>query len=183
MTEPLFASTHGALAFAFSYSERNGRPNLLGRLSEKIRPRTGRGLVGLDGAAMAGMIQRHVFEDLGELQRAVVIGKFSRPTPCKACGAFHDTTQRIEAIEQLAQFTLTKMQLDRPNLALRRGLVRRNLGDKIRMKELAQTCGVHQNTATNHDKKVHEILRGLEREAMRALDEALRPIVAQDCPA
>jgi hypothetical protein len=180
MSEPLFNSTHAALAFAFSYSERNGRPNMLGSMSEKLRPRTGRGLVGLDGAAMAGMILRHVLADLSELQSAVIVGKFSRPTPCRSCGSFHDTTDRIEAVERLAQYTLTKMQLDRPNLALRRGLVRRYLGDRVKMRDLAQTCGVHQNTASNHDKKVQEILRGIEREAMRALDEGLRELVAQE---
>lgn len=180
MTDPLFASTHSALAFAFSHSERGGRPNLLGRMSEKLRPRNGRGLAGLDGAAMAGMILRHVNEELSDLQRAVIVGKFSRQTPCRNCGAFHDPQVRIEAIEALAQHTLTKMQLDRPNIALRRGLVRRQLGDKINMRDLAKTCGVHQNTATNHDKKVHEILRGLEREAMRRLDEGLRALVAQE---
>ncbi len=177
MSDPLFASTYEALAFAFSYSEQSGRPNMLGSMSEKLRPRTGRGLVGLDGAATAGMILRHVREELSDLQRAVIVGKFSRPTACRSCGTMHDNTERIEAIEVLAQYTLTKMQLDRPNLALRRGLVRRALGDHAKIKYLAQTCGVHQNTASNHDRKVQEIVRAIHGEAIRILDEGLRRLI------
>jgi len=179
VTDPLFRSVHSALAFAFGHQGLNGKATILGRLSSKELPGEGRGLSGLDGAAMAGMIQRHVFEDLGELQRSVVIAKFSAPSACPTCGNTHDTSQRVEAIEKLAHHTLAEMVRERPSLALRRALVRRYFGERIHMQDLAKRTGVHQNTATNQARKVHRILQKLEREAMHMLDESLCEIVGE----
>lgn len=172
----LFTSTHSALAFAFNHTERQGVPNLLQRLADRDRE-PGRGLVGLDGAAQAGMILREVHQ-LSALQRAVIICKFSRPKPCGHCGTLVDTSERIQAVEALAQHTLSVLAAERPNLALRRGLVRRHFGQKIAMQDLAKQCGVHQNTASNHGRKVQKLLKALEHDALRLLDEKLSSVVS-----
>jgi len=174
----LFTSTHSALAFAFNHSERQGVPNLLQRMADRDRE-PGRGLVGLDGAAQAGMILREVFQ-LPALQRAVIICKFARPKPCGHCGTLVDTSERVQAIEALAQHTLSVLAAERPNLALRRALVRRHFGQKVSMQDLAKQCGVHQNTATNHWRKVQKLLKALEHEALRCLDDVLSSVVATE---
>lgn len=174
----LFTSTHSALAFAFNYSDRQGVPNLLQLLADRDRlQQPGRGLVGLDGAGQAGMILREVGH-LPALQRAVIICKFSKPKPCAHCGSLVDTSERIQAIEALAQHTLTVLTGERPNLALRRGLVRRHFGDRIAMADLAKRCGVHQNTATNHGRKVSKEMQRLEHMALRELDGQLAGVVS-----
>lgn len=179
MTEaPLFPSTHAALAFAFSHHERAGKPNLLGKLSSKTLITEGRGLSGIDGAAQAGMILSEVFQ-LPEAQRSVIVCKFSRPSPCKCCGAPQDTTAKKESVELLAQLTLSEMQRERPNLNLRRALVRRHYGERRRLEELARSMGVHQNTIITHGKKVSQMLAKLEREAMHHLDGKYSSIVGQ----
>lgn len=179
MTEqPIFSSTHAALSFAFGYSERAGRPNMLGVLSSKELPRSGRGLGGIDGAAQSGMIRREI-EDLKPLQRAVVICKFSHPSRCPHCHSFMDSNERKEAIEALAQHTLEVLKGERPNLALRRGIVRAQFGERVKFADLARTCGVSQNTVTNHSKKVREALSQLEKAAFARLDEALAPMVGE----
>ncbi len=179
MDEPIFNSVHAALTFAFSYQERQGRPNMLGSMSEKERPRSGRGLTGTDGAAQAGMIRREV-EQLKPLQRAVIVAKFSRPVACPHCSSPADSQERKEAIEALAHHTLDVLKGERPNLALRRGLVRSQFGARIKMQDLAKECGVHQNTVTNHAKKVHDRLKELERAALMRLDETLAGIVSDE---
>jgi len=176
-SEPLFASTHAALSFAFGYSERAGRPNLLGILSSREYV-PGHGLNGLDGAAQSGMI-RHQVEALKPLQRAVIVCKFSRPTHCPNCHSLVDSSERTESIETLVHHTLDVLKGERPNLALRRGLVRAEYGERIRFVDLARTCGVSQNTVTNHAKKVHQALRSLEKAALARLDEALASMVGQ----
>lgn len=171
----LFTSTHSALAFAFNYSERQGMPNLLQRLADKDRE-PGKGLTGLDGAGQAGMIKREVSE-LPTLQRAVIVAKFARPKPCPHCQSLVDASERKEAIEALAQHVQGVLVGDLPNLVLRRQLVRKHFGDRIGMAELAKKCGVHQNTASNHGRKVKRVLAQLEREALQALDECLKSVV------
>lgn len=178
MSEALFTSTHSALAFAFNYSERRGVPNLLQRLGDQHRD-AGRGLAGLDGAGQAGMIRREV-QQLSLLERAVVIAKFSRPKLCLHCNSLMDSSERAEALEALAQHALTALKDEIPNLPLRRGLVRKHFGDRIGMAELAKKCGVHQNTVTNHRRKIEKLLNQLERQAMSKLDEALVDILPAD---
>lgn len=174
----LFTSTHSALAFAFNYSERRGVPNLLQRLGDQHRDE-GRGLSGLDGAGQAGMIRREV-QQLTVLERSVVIAKFARPKLCLHCNSLVDSSERTEALEALAHYSLTALKGEIPNLALRRGLVRKHFGDRIGMAELAKKCGVHQNTATNHRRKIEKLLGQLEHQAMSKLDEALADILAVD---
>lgn len=173
--DPLFSSTHAALSFAFNYSERQSAPSILGRLSDKPRD-IGKGLSGLDGAAQAGMIRREVLQ-LDALQRAVVVCKFARPKECAHCRSLVDSNERIEAIEALTQHVQDTLQGDRPHLILRRWLVRKYFGERIGMAELAKKCGVHQNTASNHFRKVKAELDRIERQALRGLDESLKSIV------
>lgn len=58
--EAIFRSGHEALRFAFAYSTQQYPVTIMARLMKGAGLGSGRGLFGLDGAAVAGTVKRHV---------------------------------------------------------------------------------------------------------------------------
>lgn len=78
---PLFESAHGALVFAFNFSGQCYDRPMMNRLASPAVG-SGKGLVGLDGAAQAGMIRAEV-QTLGKLAEAIIIARIApRTVPC-----------------------------------------------------------------------------------------------------
>ena len=73
--EPLFINAHSALVFAFNFSGQCYDRPMMNRMAAPSVG-TGKGLVGLDGAAQAGMIRGEV-KSLGKLAEAILIARFA----------------------------------------------------------------------------------------------------------
>lgn len=104
MKEPVFDSLGNALTFAYRFSgqqfarAQNIDPTPLG---------SGRGLVGLDGAAQAGMILSEV-KLCGSLEEMVLRARFSDPfdrsaRPCDCCGHVGVSSEFLGACVYLAE--------------------------------------------------------------------------------
>lgn len=162
-TETLFKTPQAALTFAFHYSmQQQGRP-LADRLASPAG-RTGKGLSGVDGAGQAGMIRREM-KELSLLERAALVARFApRSMPCNCrnacCAGYRINPEWDEAIRALEQGVLRELAGHVSHQRLRRKLVEEVFGVKIVLKDLAEACGVHPNTAAAHRKIIRKWLSG-----------------------
>jgi hypothetical protein len=178
--EKLFRTPQEALIFAFNYSMQQQDRPLMDRLASPAA-RTGKGLSGNDGAAQAGMIRREM-EELSELQRAALIARYApRSMPCSCrrpcCSGYQINQEWDAAIRVLEQGALTMLAGRVSQYRMRRKLVEQIFGVKVVLKDLAEQCGVHQNTATEHRKIIRLWICGQKaqhakggREAVSAVD-------------
>jgi len=161
--QKLFRTPQAALVFAFNYSmQQQGRP-LADRLASPAM-RTGKGLSGVDGAGQAGMIRREM-EELTYLQRAALVARFApRSMPCSCrnacCSGYRPNPEWDAAIRDLEQGALEALAGHVSHYRLRRKLVEQYFGVRVLLKDLADQCGVHANTATAHRKIIRTWLGG-----------------------
>lgn len=192
ITEPLFQSAHAALVFAFNFNMQQYDRPLINKLAGGSLPGGGRGLSGIDGAAQAGMIRAEL-ERLNPVRKAMVVasvapreiyagrsmspGKEMRPNP--------EWKEAVMIVSwDMAAAALSGCISHR---ALRAGIVARCFGVKVSLVELAERCGVAQNTATNHYQRIRNYLHGTRGgasaapvigEVRRALDEIEARLIA-----
>lgn len=169
----LFQSAHQALRFAFNYSDmQHGNAAAAERaiaLQSKERylnpPSSGRGLVGPDGAAQAGMIQNAV-ERQDYLTRLIITARFTENDPSTrraACAALALYARKLSTVDVSVR--------SRPDaLAL---LLRRHFGMKVNMGRIADDNDVHASTVRRWQVHVLKWIRPAEQRAMNRLERAL----------
>src|SRR5574340_220522 len=106
-SDALFPSTHNALRFAFEFNpEQYGEGTLAGLLKRAAGIGSGKGLVGLDGAAQAGMILAEVWR-LPALERHAIIARYGqRRTECRCCGSPGMSEEWKLAVEGIAAWAV-----------------------------------------------------------------------------
>lgn len=180
-TESLFESAHGALVFAFNFSGQSYDRPMMNRLAAPAIG-TGKGLVGLDGAAQAGMIRAEI-QTLGRLAEAILIARIApRSTPCHcraACCSGHKANREwTEAIAYLADYARSMaLAGTSANGIMRRACVVRHFEPKDRrmnIEEIAAMCDLSRNTAGAFAGKVGKMLKELESVAQAAIEDRLR---------
>lgn len=152
--EPVFASAHGALTFAYNFAPEQYAPSTLGRLMGGIIG-TGKGLVGMDGAGQAGMILREV-EALGPMTSHFLAARFSPhsiPCACRApcCAGQRHALAWDHAVDFISEQALVRLAGYTMNFRLRRGLVCRFFGEHVNMSELAKYASMDRDAATRHN--------------------------------
>lgn len=193
--EPLFESAHGALVFAFNFSGQSYDRPMMNRLASPAFG-TGKGLVGLDGAAQAGMIRAEV-QTLGKLAEAILIARIApRHMPChcrqSCCSWKKPNKEWTDAIAYLADYVRTTALAGCvSNGMMRREYVVRHFTrkeERISLDELAERHDVNRQTAGAHASKVallfggHQAKKdkpavpGLEGAAMNAIEDRLRDV-------
>ena len=165
--EAMFSSAHAALVFAFNFSGQSYDRPMMNRMADGPK-RSGKGLVGLDGAGQAGMIRREV-ADLGALFEAIITASFApRTLPCscrRSCCSGHTANPEwSDAIGYITQAAVGQLSGSVSNYRLRRGIVMRAFGEKVSISELATACGVNRDTASAHNEKVSAWLTGRRRD-------------------
>lgn len=155
---------------------------------------SGKGLVGTDGAAQAGMIRGRIDEALSGRHVAILMARFApawRPCGCRSpCCSGHRINPEWEAaIQYLTDDVASLFAGSLSHRQMRRFLIERYFGNdkdasgkKITLEDVARKCGVHRDTATTHNAKVTQLLRGTkgangcrgeEERAIREADEIL----------
>ncbi len=191
--EPLFDTAHGALVFAFNFSGQSYDRPLMNRMAAPAIG-TGKGLVGLDGAAQAGFIRAEV-ASLGKLAEAILISRIApRTTPCSCrsacCSGHRPNKEWQDAISYLADHMRnTALAGCTAHGILRREYVTRYFTPKDRrvsIDMLAEKYDVVRNTVSAHcsrvaallggtaAKKGQDPLPGLEQIATAAAEDRLR---------
>jgi hypothetical protein len=116
--EPLFASSHDALLFAF-HSGRQSPRSPLASLLPRGGIGSGKGLHGIEGAAQAGIILAR-YKRLEKPQQHVLRVRFGRnETECAHCGTVAPCTEWTEALDALSRCA----ELDGVHRAARHAMV------------------------------------------------------------
>lgn len=156
--EPLFRSAHDALKFAFLFSSQQYPVTAMAKLMKGIVG-SGKGLVGLDGAAQAGFICGMLTE-LQAQHRAVLTAKYARRED-----------KRFIAAVNLLSMDPTIAPSGLSNRIERQALVGRHFGEKVSIIEVAELTGQHRNTVNKHHFVIRDRLRALEEAAYGAITD------------
>ena len=164
--EPLFKSADDALRYAFSYSGQAYDRPTMNRMADGPH-KSGKGLAGIDGAAQAGMIRAEL-KGIGGLFLAIVTASYAPTTfPCD-CGSACCSGQKVnlewaEAITTITQTAAGRVSCG-SNLRLRRTIVANcflRKSDRKPIGDVADYCGVHRDTASDHNAKIALWLSGM----------------------
>lgn len=164
----LFRSAESALAFAFSEQYVDLPQSPVSRMA-CTPSRTGNGLGGLDGYAQAGMIVASMWS-LTDIQKDILTARFSPPVglcncASACCKGFRHNLRWLTAVANISDYVGSEVPSTLPWRRLREGIVRKHFGDKVRLGEVADICGVHRNTASNHVSRIIGILKAQEKQA------------------
>jgi len=185
--QPLFKSAHAAITFALNYSITDHvERSPASKMADDNKGHGGHGLLGMDGAAQAGLILAEL-KRTGEFQEACIIARVAKRKIICNCGAeccckHRPNWQWRDAINSLAMIVKAQMEADRKDgvrgvkdsPVMRQAIVAKFFGERIRVKELAHACDVTEVTVSNHTGKINKILKHAEGEGWNSLEEALR---------
>lgn len=184
MDEPLFRSTHAALTFAYNF-QGNPAMSIMNRMiknpgdSDAPPPK---GLAGLDGAAQAGMIKRHV-KNLGRFSEAMIIAEFApRRYPCScrsACCSGHTRNHEwSDAVNYIADIVRTEaLDGHRTTHPIRRACVEKFFGIGVKYVKIASDLNINAHTFGQMIGKVRRYLKPQHERAQIAADDALNSLV------
>lgn len=157
-----FKSAFDAVRFALCYSAQQYGETLM---AKRLRPPSGGGigLVGLEGAAQAGMIRREL-EELPELHlSAIVANAAPHDLPC-SCGSSCCSGRTPNLEWQAAIGWLTGASAAYcsgfSHYRVRRAIVERVFGVKFDLVEIAKDCEAHVNTVSKQNAAVRKWLDG-----------------------
>lgn len=166
MNEPLFASAHNALLFAFNFSAQQYERPMMNRMADDPVAHVSKGLGGMDGAAQAGMIMSKILK-LPPLHQYIVFATYApRLIDCsctRSCCTGRKPNEYWHAcIRMIEEAAITQALAGCiSHRVLRRGIVQRAFGDKnVVLADLADKAGVNQGTASNHASRVRLWLHG-----------------------
>jgi len=176
--EPLFKSAHAALSFAFNFSDQQWQPSAMARMMGGPPLGKGRGLVGVDGAAQAGMIKA-VLGGLSDIHRSILVAntmpRYKRcdcGIPC--CSGRRPMPEWEAAIDVLIRASMSAVPMTFSYYQMRRGVIRKYFGEKLSLGEIADKCGVNRNKVGEYKKPLWEWLRDNDSVATSQIEDALR---------
>lgn len=174
---------HGALKFAFNFQHGNLKLGTLGSLVGGSR--VGRGLTGLDGSGQAGLLRVELGKLLervekGSLHFHILIARFALPSVKCECGrlccqGYRENPEWAIAIDDIAEYVLAAGATGTiSHFRLRRALVARHFGIRVAFVDVAKQCGVNRDTASEHYRKVTDLLKKEERLARYEAEDLLK---------
>lgn len=183
-----FHSSHRALKHAYSFD-----PEVIARspASRLAAPSVGGGgLVGLDGAALAGWIRAEIGQ-LAPLHEILLTARYAphrHLCRCeRACCAGSKPNEEWErAVSELVKRSMSVLAGMVVHYRVRRGLIEKLFGVEVTLVELAAQAGVHRDTVSEQHARLVRFIKGdrggrgrdgtvgeLQR-AETAIDERLR---------
>jgi hypothetical protein len=135
----LFQNADAALKFALRYSSQQyAQTPMAKRLKSNGSIGSGKGLVGLDGAAQAGMVRARL-ERMGKEQQACLVARFSaRVEDCPCCGGNRMLDEYKESLLALAAWADQFVSNSGSAQRLRFGVVQAYFDKKATINKLAE---------------------------------------------
>lgn len=166
--EPLFRSGHDACRFAYAYSGQQYAMTAMAKMMRGSGLGSGRGLFGLDGAAIAGTIKRYV-ETLDDSYHASIMARYEIVPENARVGA-----------NALVQFVIPVLGTGGHHRRMVLALACRHFkipGDDGRQVQLAALCdlyGMSADTMTRRWHRARDRLREIESRAQTVIDGVLQ---------
>jgi hypothetical protein len=176
--EGIFRSAREALVFALNYQCDQYATSAVARLAREGTIGSGRGLVGLDGAAQAGMVKSRLKTMSDQSVAALIARCMSHQVKCDgsdtANAQMKDSAAWLAAIDEVRRFIETTQAhavvLDVVAVAA----IRKFFGERKTVQEIADHAGMHRVTANRQILIIKAELERLEVEAWAELDSSLR---------
>lgn len=191
----LFGNAHAALVFAFNFSSQCYDRPMMNRMAQPSVG-TGKGLVGLDGAAQSGFILAEL-KGLGPLAESILIARMAprwMPCDCRSscCSGRKPNKVWVNAVAWLADHIRTTALSG----CTAHGLMRREYvvryftkkEDRVSIEHLAEKYSIDRHTVSAHAAKVagwfggtqakkdRAAVPGFEQIATDAIEDRLREI-------
>jgi hypothetical protein len=155
---PLFRSSHDALRFAYLF---NAQQYAMTPMAKLMGGRgSGKGLVGVDGAAQAGMILGRVSQ-LPKIERYVIVARYSLGK------------EGVEAKMELILPVVASMPTGMVHRRMIDHLIQRYFGEKVLLGQLAGMFDVNPDTVTAKWRQVRDRLREIESRAQYLIADEL----------
>lgn len=158
---PIFRSGHEAIRYAYNYNSQQYPITLMGRMMRGMGIGSGRGLYGLDGAAIAGSVKR-VVEALPHDHHYAIVCRYA---------ATED--QFLTAVHELLGAASASIGTGVTPTRVILSLIGRYYGRPVKLAALCDTYSMDAATMTRRWQRVRERMRALESQAMQAADDAL----------
>lgn len=125
---------------------------------------SGKGLIGVDGAAQAGMIRRELSE-LPELHQAVLTARIApRDVACDCgrpcCATRKGNPEWDAAISWLTDRAMQQLAGGFSHYRVRRSILEKIFGRRVDLQQIADDCGVHRNTVSDQSAKLKTWIEG-----------------------
>ncbi|MBV8158290.1 MAG: hypothetical protein JO278_11570 [Dyella sp.] len=157
--------------FAFNYS---GQQYQASAMNKAMTPAigSGKGLIGVDGAAQAGMI-RSELGMLPELHQAVLTARCApRDIPCDCgrpcCAARRPNTEWEAAIVWLTDRAMQQLSGSFSHYRVRRSILEKIFGVRVDLQQIAEDCDAHRNTVSAQNAKLKVWIEGEKKRGLMA---------------
>ena len=89
-----------------------------------------------------------------------------RTCSCKhvCCSGKVPNQERVDAIAVLCHEAMSHVAGGLSHFALRKGIIERYFGERVKVDDLADLCGVHRTTVMAHSEKITRWLKGVNRD-------------------
>lgn len=182
----LFKNPHDALMFALRFSAQQYAQTPLAKEMRRAAMGPGggaigqgKGLVGLDGAAQAGIICARL-DRLTPLQRACILARFSeRVESCHCCGSDKMLDAYKGALLTLANWAGTYANSDKVGQRLLFSIVQEFFDRPKKMAREAEKLGVPKRTAYDQKARIWPHLVELDKAAMQAAGDVLEDLIGE----
>jgi hypothetical protein len=171
--EGIFRSAQEAVVFACNYADQQYAMSPMAKILQRGAHGSGRGLVGLDGAAQSGMV-------LAELQRMdywhmlmLVARCAPRREQCSCnhacCSGWKANPIYQDAVSQLSDMLATALTVLPPVRPFRIAVIARFFGEKLKVRDIADDLGIPPRTAERHASAIAAYLKDVEKTAWSSL--------------
>lgn len=166
--EALFSSAHAALTFALNFSSQQFGKSAMATL---IAPAggSGKGLGGLDGSAQAGIVRAEL-ERCGILVESLLIARVApKVINCdcmhSCCSGKKPNIDYEKAISYLTDESACFFSGCLSLYSIRRACILKYFGEKIKFKDVADTCSVNEKTVYSNNERILKWLKGESRDS------------------
>jgi len=176
----LFRNHDDALTFAMRFTSQQYPQSDLAKLMRTPGIGGGKGMIGLDGAAQAGIIKNRI-ERLGELERAAIIARYSaRVDTCPCCGNDKALDEYKNAILNLANWACAFIGNAESVQRIRYAIVQEYFERGNMLGKEAEKLNVPKRTAYDQKKKIWPHLADLDKRARTLIGEQLGDLCGED---
>lgn len=178
MSEPLFKSAAEAIIFALRYSSQQYAETPMSKMMKRTgRKGSGKGLVGIDGAGQAGMIQKKI-DSLPPLERACIIARYTdRQDECPCCHNIVASEAYRGAVTTLADWAKHTVKDVTDVERMRFAIVQEFYERRRSVGKTAEAIGMARSTAYDNRARIFQPLTELDNRALARIEEALSGLV------
>lgn len=175
----LFKTPDDAVVFALRFSGQQYAESGMSRMMKRSGAPSGKGLVGLDGAAQAGIVSARL-DRLPAPYRACIIARYSaRTAPCQCCGQQAPMDEYREAIDVLGDWSIQFLSGTLSVRQVRYAIVQDFFERRRSIGKIADDLKVPRRTAYDQKDKLWPHLVKLDQEAQEHLADALADLCGE----